>query len=158
GIECSPETAGAREIEPLELQGTGRLGSTGACGLTEAAQHRSFLYFGRRRDAEASCGAAGFEARVPDRDEGDRGRRGCFPQPQTRKLRVMGHEPCSDSGRPEGRQTQADWPGRRVARVKRSLLAIFILARAIWAQDGNFFATKVYPVLEEARCRLCHTT
>jgi hypothetical protein len=42
--------------------------------------------------------------------------------------------------------------------VRRSLLATFILARAVWAQEVNFFANKVYPVLEEARCRLCHTT
>ena len=34
----------------------------------------------------------------------------------------------------------------------------FILARAVWAQEVNFFATKVYPVLEAARCRMCHTT
>jgi hypothetical protein len=45
-----------------------------------------------------------------------------------------------------------------VAPVRRLLLATFLLARAIWAQDINFFANKVYPVLEEARCRLCHTT
>ena len=45
-----------------------------------------------------------------------------------------------------------------MAQVRRSLLATFILARAVWAQEVNFFANKVYPVLEEARCRLCHTT
>jgi hypothetical protein len=38
------------------------------------------------------------------------------------------------------------------------LPAAFLLVRAIWAQDASFFANKVYPVLEEARCRLCHTT
>src|SRR6516164_447052 len=42
--------------------------------------------------------------------------------------------------------------------MRRPLLAALILARAVWAQDVNFFADKVYPVLEEARCRLCHTT
>ena len=45
-----------------------------------------------------------------------------------------------------------------MAQVRRSLLATFILARAVWAQEVNFFANKVYPVLEEARCRVCHTT
>src|SRR5580704_19423433 len=36
------------------------------------------------------------------------------------------------------------------------------IASAVWAQspvtDPNFFATKLYPVLEAAHCRLCHAT
>lgn len=35
----------------------------------------------------------------------------------------------------------------------------FLFISSLWAQtDPSFFATKLYPVLEEAHCRICHTT
>ena len=42
------------------------------------------------------------------------------------------------------------------------LSALLCLAPGIWAQnaatDANFFAAKLYPILEAAHCRLCHVT
>src|SRR5712671_4590646 len=39
---------------------------------------------------------------------------------------------------------------------------LFLTASVAWAQtpatDPTFFATKLYPVLEAAHCRICHTT
>src|SRR5438552_18249433 len=43
-----------------------------------------------------------------------------------------------------------------------SLLAVLWLSTSGWAQsaaiDPSFFATKLYPVLEAAHCRICHAT
>src|SRR5580693_31463 len=37
---------------------------------------------------------------------------------------------------------------------------LMCVSAAVWAQtpDPSFFATKLYPVLETAQCRLCHTS
>src|SRR5580698_4056101 len=43
-----------------------------------------------------------------------------------------------------------------------SLAGWIFISSAAWAQtpatDPSFFATKLYPVLEAAHCRLCHAT
>ena len=44
----------------------------------------------------------------------------------------------------------------------RRVAALIWLSPAIWAQntatDPSFFAAKLYPIMEEAHCRLCHAT
>ncbi len=43
-----------------------------------------------------------------------------------------------------------------------TLTGMMLISTASWAQspavDTNFFATKLYPILEAAQCRLCHTS
>src|SRR5262245_2525019 len=66
-------------------------------------------------------------------------------------------------GSPAGSCAKASSPpeicGRRQMRLHRGC-ALFIAA-ALWAQkpaaDPSFFWTSVYPVLETAQCRSCHT-
>src|SRR5215472_9297112 len=51
---------------------------------------------------------------------------------------------------------------RSALRGLLSLAALLWISSVSWAQrpapDPSFFATKVYPVLEAAHCRLCHAT
>ena len=44
--------------------------------------------------------------------------------------------------------------------MSRAVAVLFCAASTLGARnvDPGFFATRVYPVLEEARCRICHTT
>jgi hypothetical protein len=44
--------------------------------------------------------------------------------------------------------------------MKRYAAGLLLMASASWAQgiDPAYFASKVYPVLEGAHCRICHTT